>query len=408
MAKNVLAYYGGKKAIKYLMPRRKSVDTFEVKALNNLITYYKKNNKEIGFQDHYENLYCKKFSKFLGGGYSDVVASGTLALMNAIQALELPKGSEILTSPINDPGALGAIILLGHKPKLIDSEKKSYGINFENLKKRTTKNTKAVLLVHPSGQSVKMKKIVNFLKKKKIYLIEDCSQAHGAKCFGCKGCSCKKKVGTFGDIAAFSTMYKKTHATGSTGGVVFTKNRKLHLKALAYADRGKPIWKGKVVSKNPKKYLFPSYNINSNEFSCAIGISSLNRINKTIRKRINLCKYLKNKFKKYSKFCEPAEFTKFDSPFFIPVYFKETKIVQKKKFANMLMAEGVPCNDHYNYLVSEWPWIKRYLKDNYKTINAEEILNNSFNVYINENYSYKNIDDMIYAVQKVEKYFLKN
>ena len=74
----------------------------------------------------------------------------------------------------------------------------------------------------------------------------------------------------------------------------------------------------------------------------------------------------------------------------------------------MLMAEGVPCNDHYNYLVSEWPWIKRYLKDNYKTINAEEILNNSFNVYINENYSYKNIDDMIYAVQKVEKYFLKN
>ena len=74
----------------------------------------------------------------------------------------------------------------------------------------------------------------------------------------------------------------------------------------------------------------------------------------------------------------------------------------------MLIAEGVQCNDRYNYLVSEWPWVKKYLIDKFKTKNAKNFINTSFNLYIHENYDYKNMDDIIYAVQKVERFFLEN
>ena len=70
------------------------------------------------------------------------------------------------------------------------------------------------------------------MQKNKIYLLEDCSQAIGAKING-------KMVGTFGDVSAFSTMYRKNLAANSSGGMIFTKKYNTYKKILAYADRGK-------------------------------------------------------------------------------------------------------------------------------------------------------------------------
>ena len=89
---------------------------------------------------------------------------------------------------------------------------------------------------------------IKFLKKNKIFLLEDCSQSIGAELK-------KKKVGTFGDISAFSTMYRKNLAANSSSGLVFTKNKKLYRKILAYADRGKILWK-KNLDLRDKTHFF--------------------------------------------------------------------------------------------------------------------------------------------------------
>ena len=102
------------------------------------------------------------------------------------------------------------------------------------------------MLTHIGGSSVEIGKIYSFLKKKKIKIIEDCSQAAGASCFEClpRCNTCKNKyVGEFGDISAFSTMYRKNISSGGSGGIVFTKNKKLFTNIMAYSDRGKKIWK---------------------------------------------------------------------------------------------------------------------------------------------------------------------
>ena len=103
----------------------------------------------------------------------------------------------------------------------------SYNVSLSKIKERITKKTKLIQLTHVAGQPVEdIKKIAKFAKKRNIFLLEDCSQAVGATING-------QKTGTFGDIAAFSIMYRKNLAANSSGGIVFTKKLKLHHKSLA-------------------------------------------------------------------------------------------------------------------------------------------------------------------------------
>jgi perosamine synthetase len=386
-------------------PIRNGIGNKEILMGKKCINYYKKKKIDIGYNGYFEREYCKKFVKFLNKkGFADAQATGTLSILSSIQALQLKKGSEILVSPITDPGSLSAIIIAGHKPKLIDTKKNSYLTSFAQIKKRITNKTKCILLVHAAGKAVNMKELVNYCKRKRIKIIEDSSQAHGARCFSCDNCNCKNKVGTFGDISAFSTMNRKAHMTGSTGGVVFTKNKKLYHKILAYSDRGKKIWDKDFNERDPRNFLFPALNLHSNELACAIGLSSLSRLKETIKKRVSFCEVLNKLLMAKSKLCRSMEFSRYDSPFFIPIFFKKNKKISKRKFATQLQRK-IPLNPHYQYLVYSWRWIKEYLVDNYKTKNAAEMLNNSFNIFLNENYTKKHALYIVNEIIKLETKF---
>src|SRR6185437_11539038 len=169
-------------------------------------------------------------------GYADAVATGTASLYIAVAALDLPKGSEVLCSPITDPGSLSAIILNGLKPRLCDSTPDSYNIGVAQFRERITPDVSAALIVHSAGQAAEIDQIMPEARSRGIKVLEDCSQAHGAQIKG-------RAIGSFGDIAAFSTMYRKAHMTGPSGGVVYSRDLDLFRRALAHADRGKPRWR---------------------------------------------------------------------------------------------------------------------------------------------------------------------
>jgi len=390
-----------KKIRKKPMPSRKALGTKERKKIFEVLNYYKKKNIDPGYQGFFENIFCKKFSKIMGGGYADAVATGTSAIYVALAALELPKKSDVLVSPVTDPGTISAIILNDLKPKLLDSHKNSYDINIEEIKKRSNKKTSCILVVHSLGRPTPMRDIVKFAKKKSIKILEDCSQAHGAKISG-------KRVGAFGDVAAFSTMYRKTTITGASGGVVYTKNKELYKKVLAYADRGKPRWKKNFDDRNPSQYLFPALNLHTDEISCAIGISSLERLDKVRKARFKYVKEVSNLLKNYSKCCLPYGCSKNDSPFTYPIIVKTERIkLSKINFAKEILKEGIGLNPHYQYLVEDWLWVRKYLRDNYKTKNARKVRDKSFNLYLNENYGAQEVKDTVNAILKVEKKFSK-
>jgi dTDP-4-amino-4,6-dideoxygalactose transaminase len=397
-----LAIHGGEKVRKAPMPPRLALGDNERKMVLEVLDYYRERDIDPGYEGHFEKMYCRAFADMMGGGYADAVATGTSSLYVAVAALDLPKGSEVLVSPITDPGSLAAIVLNGLKARLMDSKPGSYNVGPEQFAARIGPNVSAVMVVHAAGQATEIDKIVELAHARGIKVIEDCAQAHGALWRA-------KRVGSFGDIAAFSTMYRKAHMTGPSGGVVFTKDLELHRRAVAHADRGKPRWREDFSDRDPSNYLFPALNHNTDEISCAIGLASLARLRSTIIGRLAFVSDFVAKLVDASEVCSPYPFSPTDSPFFYPVMIDCSAITCSKiEFAEAVRAEGIDLNPHYRFVVSDWPYIQPYLADNFELPNAHDVCNRSFNLYLNERYGEREARDAVKAIVKVERHFARH
>ena len=398
-----LAIHGGKKTRSYKMPSRFSFGPKENLEIKKMIAYYKSKGEDPKYSGLWEKKFCSEFSKFMGGGYSDAVATGTGAIYVAMKALEIPKKSDVIMSPVTCSGNFSCITEQRLNPILVDSEIGSYNTSLKKIKERITKKTKLIQLTHVGGEPVKdIEAIAQFAKKNKIYLLEDCSQCTGAKINN-------KLVGSFGDIAAFSTMYRKNLAANSSSGVVFTKNFKLFKKALAYADRGKILWREDLDLRDPKYSLFPALNWNTDEFSCAMGLASLRRLKETNKKRIKFVKNLINMLnKKNVKSCRVLNFHDGYAPFFLPIlYNKNILKISKKNFAKTLSSEGIPLGVDYGCLVSTWNWAKKYLNSKFNSINAIKTRDDCFHLYLHENYGLREANDIVKAILKIENFYEK-
>ncbi len=364
--------------------------------IEEVLSYYRKLGLDPGYQGYFEQKYCGAFSEFQGGGFADAVATGTAALFVALAALDLPHGSEVLVSPITDPGTLSAVILNGLKPRLMDSLPDSFNIGPSQFEAAITAQCRAAVIVHAAGRAVEMPGIMEVAGRHGIRVLEDCSQAHGAAWDN-------RAVGTFGDIAAFSTMYRKAHITGASGGVVYTRNQDLYHAALAHADRGKPSWRDDFDDRNPNQYLFPALNLHSDEISCAIGIQSLARLPETISKRRAFVRQVAGLIENRSQICRPYGYRAGDSPFIHPIFVNRDAIsCSVTEFALALREEGIGLNPHYEYLVVNWPFLKPYLAADTDTPNARNVLDGCFALYLNENYGEQEAQDIADAIAKVE------
>jgi dTDP-4-amino-4,6-dideoxygalactose transaminase len=396
-----LAIEGGEPLRKRPMPPRRALAEAEAAAINECIAYYRERDLDPGYQGHFEKRYTDAFVQYMGGGYADAVATGTAALYVAVAALELPPGSEVIVSPITDPGSLSAIILNRLVPRLADSAPDSFNMGVEQFLARVTPAVKAVLLVHSIGRPADVRAIAAEAHARGIRVIEDCAQAHGARVNG-------SPVGTFGDIAAFSTMYRKAHMTGASGGVVFTRDLEAYHRVLAYADRGKPSWRADFNDRNPNQFLFPALNLHTDEISCAIGLASLARLDNTILRRLIFVAELTGRLNDRSRICRPYGYSPNDSPFVYPIVVDVDAVTcTKRQFSDAVLAEGIGLNPHYQYLVADWPWVKSYLADDFDTPNARSIRDRSFCLYLNENYGVSEASDCCNAIVKVERRFAR-
>jgi len=397
-----LASHGGPKTRPTTLPGRFAFGDAELAAVQEVFCYYRERNVDFGYQGHFEEHYCQAFIRYLGvPGYADAVATGTAALFVALAALQLPRGSHVVVSPITDPGTINAIILNGLVPVLMDSMPGSYNAGPEQFRQRLTPETRALVLVHAAGVAAPVDNFLPIARERGIKVLEDCSQSHGARLNG-------KMVGTFGDIAAFSTMYRKNHATGGCGGVIFTPDEKLYRLVRACADRGKAFWQPGFNEKDPKQFLFPALNLNLDELSCAIGIQTLARLERTNQRRRAFLRTLGEALRERSAVCTPSQMSDDDAPFFFPIFVASGKLsCGVREFAEAIAAEGINVNPHYDYVVSEWPYVRAYLADEFATPNAAACRDASFNLLFNENYGPDEVRDITDAIAKVERYYRK-
>ena len=189
-------------------------------------------------QGSYVKDFEKKFSTFVNCEYGITTTSGTTALHLACKTLGIEEGDQVLVSSSTNMACAFAVDYCGAIPIPIDIEKETWQIDVNKIEEKINEKTKAIMVVHLFGHPVDMDPVLKIAEKHNLKIIEDCAEAHGVEYKG-------KKVGSIGDIGAFSFFANKTITCGE-GGMVVTNSKELaekakNLKNLSYGKVNKFI-----------------------------------------------------------------------------------------------------------------------------------------------------------------------
>ncbi|USH00457.1 DegT/DnrJ/EryC1/StrS family aminotransferase [Thermococcus argininiproducens] len=217
----------------------------------------------------------KEFAHYLGAKHGIAVANGTAALDVALKALKIGPGDEVITTSFTFIASANSILFQGAMPVFADIDPKTFNLDPDEVLEKITDKTKAIVVVHLYGQPADMKSFREIADDYNLYLIEDCAQAHGAEFES-------QKVGTFGDIAAFSFYPTKNMTTGE-GGMVVTNDDELARRVDLIRNHGQI-----------KKYLHEElgYNLRMTNIAAAIGRGQLKKLDEWNSRRIENAKLL--------------------------------------------------------------------------------------------------------------------
>lgn len=361
MNESALAIQGGPRAFDRPFPLRRLFGEEEKQVAMEMFDRCITSGEPIGYNGPEEETYCKQFAEFMGGGYCDGVNSGTSAIYAALRALEIPPFTEVIVPPVTDAGGVMPVALMNCIPVFPDTNTHSYNTGAEQIEARLTEHTRAIIVAHITGIPVDMDPVMEIARARGIPVLEDCSQSHGSRYKG-------RLVGTMGDIAAFSTMSIKHHASAAQGGLVFSKNEDLIWKARRASDRGKPVGLEGVATtvqghaaNAPVTNLFASLNLNSNDLAAAIGKAQLKKLPGITEGRRRVAGAIEQGVAERCKAvrmvgnppgCESVYwFLVFDLD-------PEKVSVGKHEFVDAVRAEGLPYNADYMRPMPQWTWIK--------------------------------------------------
>lgn len=221
------------------------------------------------------------FSNFIGVNFATTVSNGTVALHLALLALGIGEGDEVIVPTLTYIASVNSIVYTGAVPVFVDSLVDTWQIDYNDVEKKITNKTKAVIAVHLYGHPCEMKELRRICDEHNLFLIEDCAEAIGSKYEG-------KHVGTFGDISTFSFFGNKTITTGE-GGMVVTNDETLFDRCIHF--------KGQGLAKH-RQYWHDviGYNYRMTNICAAIGLAQLENVQVLIEKKRKIADFYKKSF----------------------------------------------------------------------------------------------------------------
>lgn len=208
----------------------------------------------------------QEFSKYTGARHVIASSSGTNSLLIALLALGISAGDEVLVPGYTFIASIGSIIYSRATPVLVEVDE-SLTMDPEDLERKITDKTRAIMPVHMLGNPCDMDKIMEIAEKHNLAVIEDGCQAAGASYNG-------KKLGTIGNIGAFSLNQHKNIAAGS-GGLITVNDDALYERAFAIYDQGhKPNRSGKEIGERSLVGL----NFQMNELTGAVALAQVRKL----------------------------------------------------------------------------------------------------------------------------------
>lgn len=237
------------------------------------------NTSWVSSAGKYITKFEEEFASYIGCKYALTTTSGTTSLHLALAAIGIGPGDEVILPDLTIISCAFAIIYLGATPKMVDVNPTTGNIDTNKIEENITNRTKAIMVVHLYGQPSEMNKILKIAKKRKLFVIEDAAEAHGAE-IKIKGDW--KKIGSLGDISCFSFYGNKIVTTGE-GGMLLTNNSNIYKKAKLLKD----------LAHSPKRRFYHKelgYNYRMTNLQAALGLAQLEQIEKYVAKKIDMAK----------------------------------------------------------------------------------------------------------------------
>ena len=295
----------------------------------------------------------KKFAEKIGSNYALMTNSGSSAnllaislLLNLLAKKGLKKGDEVIIPAVCWSTSLWPIVQNNLKPVFVDVEPYTMNIDINDLKKKITKKTKAIMCIHVLGTSTNMSVLMKIIKKKKLLLIEDTCESLGAKYNN-------KHLGTFGRFGTYSFYYSHQITSGEGGMIVCNDSDDYNLlKSMRSHGWSRDTDLHKRLSKKYKnldnRFLFisPGYNLRPTDIQAAIAANQFKRLKNFMKIRnYNRNKIISN-LKKHPNWDNQFRFVEVQknlkpSWFGLPIMIDQKYKKNKKRFLKYLLKKGI-------------------------------------------------------------------
>lgn len=243
-------------------------------------------------------------ASFVGSKYANVLSNGTVTLFAGLKALGVGIGDEVIVPDFTMVASPNSVMMTGATPVLVDIKKEDLCLDLDQVEKKITKKTKAIMPVAINGRSPDMDGLMSLAKKYKLFILEDAAQALGS-CY--KG----RHLGTIGEIGSFSFSTPKVITTGQ-GGALVTNNKELNEKIIRIKDFGR-------IDRSSQDHDEIGYNFKFTDIQAAMGIAQMDKLSWRLKRKKEMYKLYKDSLKSVSE----IQFIETDltqtSPWFIDI-----------------------------------------------------------------------------------------
>lgn len=307
----------------------------------------------------------KKVADYVGAKYAVAVSNGTAALHVACLAAGIGEGDEVITTPITFAASANCVLYCGGTPVFADIDPDTYNISPEELEKKITSRTKAIIPVHYTGQPCDMDAILEIAHKHDLLVVEDGAHALGAVYKG-------KKIGSIADMTCFSFHPVKPVTTGE-GGMIVTDNEELYRRLVLYRSHGitrdkdmmqqyeeqlqqssdpalqeaADMLRGDVIDPGGWYYqqLELGYNYRITDISCALGASQMDKLDRFLERRRQIAKKYDEAFADIPQIKTPWQQEGCQSGWHL--YMIQTMERSRREVFDGLRQAGIGVNVHY-------------------------------------------------------------
>lgn len=341
---------------------------------------------------------------FTGAKYAVVVGNGTAALHAACYAAGVSDDDEVITTPITFAASANCALYCGAKPVFADINYDTYNISPEEIRKKVTDKTKAVVAVDYTGQAVALDEIRAICDKNNIVLIEDAAHSIGTRYNGIP-------VGKIADMTTFSFHPVKT-ITGGEGGAILTDNKEYYQRLLLFRSHGITRDQGLMDEKSEGGWYYQQidlgYNYRMTDMQAALISSQLDKLDMFKRRRKEIVDRYNAAFSDIPELVIQKEIPESDTArhLYIAQFNLEMLNGSRREIFDALSAENVCCNVHY-IPVYYFPYYKSLGYKKGICPNAEKLYERIISLPLYYSMTDEDVESVIAAVKKVINYYKK-